>query len=334
MQKINSSELSFVVQGPIYQDITDKVCKSIREYFPECEIVLSTWEGSSIEGLKYDKVVFSKDPGSIQRVENQKILMNANRQYISSKNGIAVGSRKFIIKTRSDIVFKNNNLLERLEKLTIYNQKDKEYSFLQNRIIVTNVTSVNPHKNLQMPFHLCDWFYAGLAEDIKNLFDIPLYPEEKYASWYATHPKPTNNTSDSLARYAAESYIISEFVRKYKNINFEHSFDISSDNIEISERVIANNFMIYSNRQLGFYSLKNFYIQWYYIYQMYTFYDWICIYKKYSLNKQNCINLFKMVDFYIYFFIKIQKFIIKILNILGIKETIKKFINREKSWKK
>jgi hypothetical protein len=68
MQKINSSELSFVVQGPIYQDITDKVCESIREYFPECEIVLSTWEGSSIEGLKYDKVVFSKDPGSTKNL--------------------------------------------------------------------------------------------------------------------------------------------------------------------------------------------------------------------------------------------------------------------------
>lgn len=332
MQKINSSELSFVVQGPIYQDITDKVCESIREYFPECEIVLSTWEGSSIEGLKYDKVVFSKDPGSTQRVENQKILMNANRQYISSKNGIAVGSRKFIIKTRSDIVFKNNNLLERLEKLTIYNQKDKEYSFLQNRIIVTNVTSVNPHKNLQMPFHLCDWFYAGLAEDIKNLFDIPLYPEEKYASWYATHPKPTNNTSDSLARYAAESYIISEFVRKYKNINFEHSFDISSDNIEISERVIANNFMIYSNRQLGFYSMKNLVLPKSYLYLMYTSYDWIQLYNKYNFqNKIKFViyDLDKILNSLVYY---CRKVILGILDFFKLKNLTKSILKKVKGF--
>lgn len=328
MQTINSSELSFVVQGPIYQDITDKVCESIRKYFPECEIVLSTWEGSNTEGLKYDKAVFSKDPGSTQRVENQKILMNANRQYISSKNGIEVSNRRLIVKTRSDIVFKNNNLLERLETLTTYNLKDQEYNFLKSRIIVTNVTSVNPHKTLQMPYHLCDWFYAGLAEDIKDLFDIPLYPEEEYASWYKTYEKPINDSTDSLARYAAESYIIIEFVKKYKHINFKHSFDILNNNIEISERVIANNFIIYSNRQLGFNSLKNKYLSKSYLYNTYTHSDWLKLYSKYS-SFDCLIKIYFDRDKILYFVSRnIKIILLKILDFFKIRDVVKQCLSK------
>jgi len=48
---IQSNEISFVIQGPIVPDgpfSTINVCGSIRKYFPDSEIVLSTWENEIV----------------------------------------------------------------------------------------------------------------------------------------------------------------------------------------------------------------------------------------------------------------------------------------------
>ena len=60
---IKDREISIVLQGPIYKDITSCVCKRMRDIFPEAEIIVSTWEGSDTSGLIYDILLENKDPG-------------------------------------------------------------------------------------------------------------------------------------------------------------------------------------------------------------------------------------------------------------------------------
>ena len=45
---IRTEEISFVIQGPVFPEYTEAVCKSIRKFAPGSEIILSTWELSLI----------------------------------------------------------------------------------------------------------------------------------------------------------------------------------------------------------------------------------------------------------------------------------------------
>ena len=60
--KIISNDISLVVQGAV-TPVTKAVLNSLRAIFPGAELILSTWEGSALDGLSYDKAVLSPDPG-------------------------------------------------------------------------------------------------------------------------------------------------------------------------------------------------------------------------------------------------------------------------------
>ena len=61
---IDSKDISVVIQGAIDPIETKKCISSIKQYLPGAEIILSTWENSNLEGLEYDHLVLSKDPGA------------------------------------------------------------------------------------------------------------------------------------------------------------------------------------------------------------------------------------------------------------------------------
>lgn len=60
---IPSEDISIIFQGAIHPIWTKIACKSAREHFSKATIILSTWEGSSVDGIEFDSVIFSKDPG-------------------------------------------------------------------------------------------------------------------------------------------------------------------------------------------------------------------------------------------------------------------------------
>lgn len=47
---ISAQELSFLVQGPIVPE-TKKTIQSIKEFYPESSIILSTWDGMDTSSL-------------------------------------------------------------------------------------------------------------------------------------------------------------------------------------------------------------------------------------------------------------------------------------------
>lgn len=63
---IKPKDISVVVQGAINKEITPRCLQSIRTLLPNAEIILSTWEGSDVDGLDYDKLVLNKDPGAVK----------------------------------------------------------------------------------------------------------------------------------------------------------------------------------------------------------------------------------------------------------------------------
>jgi len=77
---IEDYEISFVVQGLVTKDIN--LClSSIRRYFPNSEIILSTWKNID---TKYffdcDALILNEDPGTYRALNNKDEYFNLDRQ--------------------------------------------------------------------------------------------------------------------------------------------------------------------------------------------------------------------------------------------------------------
>lgn len=275
-RNILARDVTFVVQGPILenlkQKITGNLIRSIRKYFPESQILVSTWVGENTKSLPLvEKIIYSSDPGAIVFLEQPRTFNNVNRQIVSTKRGLDEVNSKYAIKVRSDLILKNNKILNSLSHLEP-SDRNTEYKYLNSYVLVTNQTSVNPRKLYRYPFAICDWFWAGRTEDLLDIWDIKLMPEEWFRYFDEEEVLAKHNTR-YLSRYFPETYITSTFIRKKQQLVFEDSFDVSQNNIELSENIIANNFIIKSNWQLGIQSQKH-HKPLRVLIPMYTFSDW------------------------------------------------------------
>ena len=112
-KKVIDKKISFVMQGPIHKEknVTKNCCESIRKFFPESKIILSTWKGSNSDDLDIDEKIESEDPGSdIFYYNNQKLENNVNRMLRSSLNGLLAVNSEYSVKLRSDNYLQSNSL--------------------------------------------------------------------------------------------------------------------------------------------------------------------------------------------------------------------------------
>ena len=285
MNKIDPKDISVVVQGPVFgapsddytERITFRALESISKSFPGSEIVLSTWEGSDVQGLPYDVCVKSRDPGILD-IKISGLCKNLNRQIVSSKQGLKQTSRKYVLKTRSDLIFEGNNLTSFWK---LFPERSDHLKILNEKVICCTVQSQNPRKN-PVPFSPSDWIHFGLKEDVLCIWDIPLLPGPMLVD-------PTRKDAIEGYRYlvghqySSEQFIWTSFLRKFVPIQFEYARDTSHNAIEISELSFANNLILLEPEQLQIKSLK---------YQfsdfdariLYTFSEWVALYYQYCVR--------------------------------------------------
>ena len=142
INRINTEDISVVVQGAVDQ-LTIRIClASIRKHLPGAEIILSTWEGTSIDGLDYDQVVLSKDPGGFDHNNTEyPTKNNFNRQVFSTIQGLLLSKRKYSVKMRTDFVLESSGFLKWFNK---YPARNKQYSFFKHKVICCEIYSRNP----------------------------------------------------------------------------------------------------------------------------------------------------------------------------------------------
>ncbi len=251
--KIDFKDISFIVQGSIglntqgltKNGFTDICIKSIRKYFPNATIILSTWKGSDTKNLDYDILLENNDPGPNQMGDYNS---NCFRQIVSTINGLKMAKTKYAFKIRTDIKLCNNDIIDYFIK---YNESDFDYNYklLNNRVVT--LTTCNPYRRTRWPFNVCDWIFFGLTEDLINIFDIPLINEK-----IETNLKDGNDIS-VINPISPEQYIWTKFLLKYVNIKLNSKDDISNNNIELSEKYFANNCIFLNARQAGIFWQKN-----------------------------------------------------------------------------
>jgi len=237
---VKSTDISFVVQGPVVAESssgafsTKSVLESTRKYYPNAEIILSTWKGTDVADLTFNKVILSDDPGGF--IHNG-ILINNNRLIQSTKAGIAEATRKYLVKTRTDILINDNSLLQQLAVITPLQGK---YALFGHQVLSTVYYVRNPLV-LNLVFHGSDIFLAGFKEDVVALFDADTQPRSFFIN------------ADETTRIVAEQYLLLNTIRKKhnKNYNVKRWEQVSLQLFKQSERYIFNNYKFLDVVEMG-----------------------------------------------------------------------------------
>ncbi len=277
--KIDSKDISIIVQGPIVGKTSDRLSKqytrkclqSIRKIFTQSEIILSTWENSSTENLEYDILLENKDPGQIPFGNP-----NVNRQILGVKEGLKKATRKYVIKTRTDIEFKHSDFLNYFDK---FSHHCEDFNILEKRVIITNYFARDPKKKIKLYFHPSDMFMFGLKGDIENIWNIPLVSAAELCEF----TKEITNTDlrrfkYGIYKYVPEQYIWISFLKKHSEIKFENYLDIKSSTLEESEKSIVNNLIIVDWKKAGL-KIHKFYFD--NKLSTYSHLAWLELYQKY-----------------------------------------------------
>lgn len=267
---IDSSEISVVIQGPVFSQslpqapygITREVIKALRKHLPQATLILSTWKGQATEGLDADTILALDDPGTFRFYTENAIadnfFNNGNRLIYSSQQGLSKVKTKYTLKIRSDLLMFHPLFSGYYYKFLEF---DPNWKIFTNRILAFPIYSLKYEKLNNMkqfrPFHISDWAYFGLTEDLKTLFSCPLMEEPATSQWFASHHKPYNDIwPDRLWRYSPEQYIVSNLAQRFFNIHLKHGSQDNKEILEASEKLIANNFLIIDQHQWGLWSLK------------------------------------------------------------------------------
>ena len=278
---IDNSEISVIVQGTIDNINTPKCLQSIRKHFPESEIILSTWEGSNVEHLDFDKVIFNKDPGNFDMSPYEK--NNVERQIISTVSGLLLSKRLYALKIRSDISLTSNSFIKYFHK---FNNFDNEWHFLQQRIIIPSMITRDP-RYWESPMCPSDWCSFGLRSDMLSLWNNNFLSDDD-KKWFLDKQKPylvTKFYPHLTARFNPEQIIWIGFINKFKRTHIDHMFDINDFSMEETLKSYANNLIILSEKQFGIKFLKKM-RQGADLWRIITYIDFIKIYNNFSNGKK------------------------------------------------
>ena len=252
--RINKKDITVLVQGPISKSFTESGLKSIRKYLPESKIVLSTWEGSDVSNLDYDKIVISKDPGGVVVPfwNGDSLSNNTNRYLVSTLAGLNEVDTKFVLKLRSDMYVLGDDFLNFFDK---YPKRKEEFSLFKHRIIVPEIYTrkyleyqcgEKKHR-IECPFHITDWAMFGLKEDIDLwLSHVPFSDEENVMDKYTKeciYPSGWDLPPEQF-------YFIEALKTKYHNIHMKDVFDYDDKLVRLATEYTMNNFIILNTMKM------------------------------------------------------------------------------------
>lgn len=236
--RISDKDISVVVQGPIIPELTSKCLSSVRKILPESQIILSTWEGSIVDGLDYDEIVLSKDPGA-ERVRKDDVtaVNNINRQLVSTKAGCKKAKRPYLIKLRSDLLLKSARFLEEFQK---YATTGRHF---QMKVLIVDYYTRHPYI-IPVPFHPSDWFMFGRREDVASYYDEPLMPESEML-YFLTHSNRASFFRGVLHRFTPEQWICIKFLKKRgEHPQCETYYDCSLSALKLTIQMFREDFII------------------------------------------------------------------------------------------
>jgi len=231
---VKDSEITVVVSGRIIHEdslngySTKSVLESIRRNLPNSYIILSTWEDERVEGLNFDFLIQTIDPGPIISEKHSH-----NRQIISSYEGLMKAETPYAIRMRTDTVLRGVSFLDYFKN---YPHRNSEYKIFNSRIISLTHFSREP-RNSGLLYHPSDIFHFGYTNDVRNFWNANLLKSDSL-----------NFYSDS--NLAPEQYFWKNCIERNTPLKITPT-DFSILNVINSELFFVNNFTVLNPIQAG-----------------------------------------------------------------------------------
>ena len=224
---------------------------SVRRLLPKAELIFSTWEGSDVTGLTFDKVIFSKDPGGtglVRRYPHEQVF-NVNRIIVSSFAGIKQATRMYCLRLRSDLILTSLDFLGCYNKYSVYVGQD---AIVSRRIMVDGLMT-----SKDLLFDVGDWWHLGLTSDMYRFYNIPLCPNEKEPYFERKEniaKKPP--FGDLVSEKITEQYVIWSFIHKYgdpstRYVKFLHTYDNRPECVALYRKFVAENLLCIEQDKTG-----------------------------------------------------------------------------------
>lgn len=258
-----ASSLSIVVQGGLSTQNIQSVatnCTHWRTIFPEAEIILSV---SSTDGLRLepaetriaaitldpllaagsvvvaaarilmatcDAIVAADDALPLPPIKSDSPALNhANLQIAAARRGLAVATGSHVLRVRSDLVFADDGFIDQWQQLKALPRG--EDAILVDRVLVSNLYTLNPYTFERLPFHISDWFHFGRTEDVRLIWEVPPVPFADAVHYTTVAHHPTSNLDERkmLCRLAVEQHIIFEGIgRRLPGLTLDRHNDWTS----------------------------------------------------------------------------------------------------------
>ena len=251
-QRVSSSEISVIIQGPLYRDhpegdLAARAIASIREHLPEAEIIVSTWLKQNIDQLNADKFILSDEPPCFVDINGN--INNILRQIVSTQKGLNAANRAFTLKFRADHALLNSNITVLREYPETMSAQQRLFS---KPITVTNLFVRNP---LQVPmlFHLSDLVQFGRREDMLDLWSVP-YPAQNDMYW-ESRPRVKlfgNFIGYTNMRKVTEQYLMLKWLKKHGyEIELPEVCYTNFQLLKLWEQILTNHFLVMDWQRSG-----------------------------------------------------------------------------------
>ncbi len=263
MSQVEIQDLTFVFHGPLWTEkdgkksdcLIESNIASVRRHFPGASVVLATFDDEETDSLAVDKVETILEPPSLPSM-NDRTGQGCfyNNILYSARSGLDLVETEYAVKVRTDMFFKNPNLLYWLNNRP--GRHDELHYANEEYMLCTNWSTVYPRLALKLCHHPSDQIYCGKTTDLITLFSCPDYPKD-FVRWFEENPYPSGSRSGgALDRYRGEAWFWYNFVRHICTENFESSYDFSEALLEESLKIMVQHLVILSPRQLGIGSTK------------------------------------------------------------------------------
>ena len=162
---MKDKQITFVLQGPVVEDITKLSIQNIRRLFPNSKIILSTWKKQNLCGISVDRIIENDDPGSTVMAYDKRgnaRTTNVNRQIYSTIQGLKAVKTEFAVKMRTDNYLTSSTFISFYSD---FSHRDENYALFQQRIVSTDFFAKEVEKGRKIPYFFSDFFHFGLTCD-------------------------------------------------------------------------------------------------------------------------------------------------------------------------
>ncbi len=262
IETVSEKDITFVCTGKILNTgkyTTYKSLKSIRKYFPQSKIILSTWEGEDISQIKnlYDEIIINEKmlPQYSAHLENcpWKAPNTYDLQQYSVNKGLQSCKTKYAVRMRTDFILQNRNFLQNYNKLNkVFDAYEADCKIFNQRVLIHETLTINPHaQNLAFTQHPADIFHFGLKEDLLKLWNGAFMPKGVYNYFNEHHD--LHNPCCFASQYIIEQYLwVSLLERSNKGACIPYYYlETSPRLIELTDRFFVSNFIILDEKKLG-----------------------------------------------------------------------------------